>query len=226
MSHIFTPLSRLLSQNACSFFSHYSDIDYNGTIYDDTAVLDEYRSFESIVVIAIPLVFGIITLLGLLGNGLVIWAILVNKKMRSTMNLLILNLAMADCLFIVICVPFTAVEYITPKYIFGRIWCKISQYFIFVCACVSVYSLVLMSLVRCIVVVRPFKARTLVTTRRVGIAVLFVWIVFLSGFSPLLGRYEIYSYKYYGEELSVCLNLETFYNPEHNKLFFWHVLCF
>lgn len=47
-----------------------------------------------------------------------------NQSMRSTTNLLIINLAAADLLFVVFCVPFTAVDYVLPEWPFGEYWCK------------------------------------------------------------------------------------------------------
>lgn len=47
-----------------------------------------------------------------------------NKQMRSTTNLLIINLAAADILFVIFCVPFTATDYIFTEWPFGDLWCK------------------------------------------------------------------------------------------------------
>jgi hypothetical protein len=81
-----------------------------------------------------------------------------NQQMRSTTNLLIINLAVADLLFIVFCVPFTATDYVLPFWPFGDIWCKIVQYLIVVTAYASVYTLVLMSLDRFMAVVHPIAS--------------------------------------------------------------------
>jgi allatostatin receptor len=59
----------------------------------------------------VPYVIGslytIVCLLGLLGNSFVVTVLIANQQMRSTTNVLILNLAIADLLFILLCVPFT-----------------------------------------------------------------------------------------------------------------------
>lgn len=81
-----------------------------------------------------------------------------NQQMRSTTNLLIINLAVADLLFIVFCVPFTATDYVLPFWPFGDVWCKIVQYLIVVTAYASVYTLVLMSLDRFMAVVHPIAS--------------------------------------------------------------------
>lgn len=98
--------------------------------------------------LAVPILFGIIVVVGLLGNLLVVIVVTANQQMRSTTNLLIINLALADLLFIVLCVPFTAVDYMLPYWPFGDLWCKMVQYLIVVTVYASVYTLVLMSLDR------------------------------------------------------------------------------
>ena len=68
-----------------------------------------------------------------------------NPQMRNTTNLLILNLAVADLLFILVCVPATASDYILMFWPFGLTWCRTVQYIIYVTAYVSIYTLVLMA---------------------------------------------------------------------------------
>ena len=87
-----------------------------------------------------------------------------NQQMRSTTNLLIINLAVADLLFIVFCVPFTGTDYVLPFWPFGDVWCKIVQYLIVVTAYASVYTLVLMSLDRFLAVVHPITSMSVSPT--------------------------------------------------------------
>lgn len=108
----------------------------------------EYEVVHSIVVVVVPLFFGIIGILGLAGNSLVVVVVAANPRMWSTTNILIINLAVADLLFVIFCIPFTAADFVLPYWPFGNIWCKIVQYLIIVTAYASVYTLVLMSLDR------------------------------------------------------------------------------
>ena len=201
------------------FSRNISDTVYNATLYDENEQLEKYGNFSRIKKIVIPIVVVIVTLLGLLGNGIVIWTIRTNTKMRTPMYVLILNLALVDFLFIAICVPFVGVAYVLPKYIFGRVWCKICSYFIYVGACVSIYNLVLISVVRCIVVVGPLSSRSWVTTKRMYIAIAVVWIVTVSGLSPLLVQYDFSANSYLGEERLICVNLEAAYSIYLMKIF-------
>ena len=74
-----------------------------------------------------------------------IFQVYCNPQMRNTTNLLILNLAVADLLFILVCVPATASDYILMFWPFGLTWCRTVQYIIYVTAYVSIYTLVLMA---------------------------------------------------------------------------------
>lgn len=103
---------------------------------------------HNIVMVVVPLFFGLIGILGLVGNSLVVLVVAANPGMRSTTNILIINLAVADLLFVLFCIPFTATDFVLPFWPFGNIWCKVVQYLIIVTACASVYTLVLMSLDR------------------------------------------------------------------------------
>lgn len=103
---------------------------------------------EKIVVVVVPIFFGMIGILGLVGNSLVVIVVAANPTMRSTTNILIINLAVADLLFVILCIPFTATDFVLPFWPFGNFWCKMVQYLIIVTAYASVYTLVLMSLDR------------------------------------------------------------------------------
>nr|CAA19658.1 EG:121E7.2 [Drosophila melanogaster] len=85
--------------------------------------------------------------------------------MRSTTNLLIINLAVSDILFVIFCVPFTATDYVLPEWPFGNVWCKFVQYMIVVTCHCSVYTLVLMSFDRFLAVVHPVTSMSLRTER-------------------------------------------------------------
>lgn len=133
--------------NVTAHFTTESIVEYERYEFNRTL------GIEGIVVVVVPLFFGIIGILGLVGNSLVVVVVAANPGMRSTTNILIINLAVADLLFVIFCIPFTATDFVPPYWIFGKIWCKIVQYLIIVTAYASVYTLVLMSLdrwVRCI----------------------------------------------------------------------------
>lgn len=180
----------------------------------------EFAAFERVVKFTIPVIFGLIVALGLLGNLLVIVVIVKNEKMRSTTNILILNLAIADLCFIVFCVPFTAAAYAMPTWPFGRIWCKVVQFLMYVCAYASVYTLVVMSLDRYLAVVHPISSMSYRTQMNTVWILLALWGIVLGGHVPLLFQHDVISYDYYGEFRSACLNANTVQNVYAARLFY------
>lgn len=106
--------------------------------------------------------------------------------MRSTTNILIINLAVADLLFVIFCVPFTAIDYISNNWPLGNVWCKMIQYLIIVTALSSIYTLVLMSLDRFLAVVYPISSRSLRNERNALKAITILWLIILSISIPVI----------------------------------------
>ncbi|KAL8588372.1 hypothetical protein ACOMHN_024749 [Nucella lapillus] len=185
----------------------------------DPAGLLDSMEMERLMEIIVPTIFGVIVLLGLLGNLLVIAVVLSDKHMRNTTNILILSLAVADLLFIVFCVPFTATALALPVWPFGDVWCKVVQYMIHVCAYASVYTLVLMSLDRYLAVVHAIRSVSIRTEHNTWLAVAVTWFVILLGHVPLLFEYGILHYEFYDESRSACFNLAHRSNPHQGKVF-------
>ena len=76
--------------------------------------------------------FGVIVVVGLLGNVLVVGVTLSRHKMWTTVNLLLLNLAVTDVIFVLVCVPFMAYHYAADNWLIGDAVCKLSQFFLYV----------------------------------------------------------------------------------------------
>jgi len=89
-----------------------------------------------------------VTVVGTVGNGLVIYIILSRPSMQSATNVLVVNLALADISFLVVCVPFNAYKYAADAWPFGDVLCKLVQYLLYVTAYVTIYTLVAVSALR------------------------------------------------------------------------------
>lgn len=163
---------------------------------------------EKIVSRVVPIFFGLIGIVGLVGNALVVLVVAANPGMRSTTNLLIINLAVADLLFVIFCVPFTATDYVMPRWPFGDLWCKVVQYFIVVTAHASVYTLVLMSLDRFMAVVHPIASMSIRTERNALLAIACTWVVILTTAIPVGICHGEREYSYFQRNHSSCVFLE------------------
>ena len=76
----------------------------------------------------VPVIFGLITVCGVVGNSLVIYVICRHGSMKTVTNYYIINIAITDIAFLVCCAPFTASLYALPQWIFGRFLCKFVFY--------------------------------------------------------------------------------------------------
>ena len=176
-------------------------------------------NFMSIAITIVCVLFSLITLLGFLGNMLVILVVTLNKSMRNSTNLLVLNLAVADLSFILICVPFTAIKYATPIWVFGDTWCRIVNHMTYVCVWASVYTLVLMCLDRLFAVVFAIKLPHIRSRRNVTISILVLWaVVFLSNI-PAWMYHGVKQYPFHNETRRTCTMLTETMGPLTTKLF-------
>lgn len=176
----------------------------------------EVAEFEKNVAIFIPVVFGMVTLVGSVGNILVIIVSFKYRQMKTLNCTMVVALAVADLCFLTFCVPFTAVIYATNQYLFGNIWCKISQYFAHLSACWSVSFLCLMSTDRFLAIVFPLKSLTLRTRKNLlaGIGIIVCFCLAMN--IPVLFLFRKVEYVYYNENRSTCIGEEI----RLKKLFF------
>ncbi|XP_017334246.1 G-protein coupled receptor 54 [Ictalurus punctatus] len=124
----------------------------------------------------VPLVFALIMVVGLFGNSLVLFVISKHKKMWTATNIYIANLAMTDITFLVCCVPFTAVLYPLPSWIFGNFMCKFVSYIQQVSAQATCVTLTVMSVDRWYVTVYPLRSLQCRTPRVATVVNLGIWI--------------------------------------------------
>ena len=89
-----------------------------------------------------------VTLVGIVGNTLVICAILVHKRLRVLNNMFIVNLAVADLFVSGIIHPFTALGITTPEYFYHNgmddkptIFCEFLSSFCVISCCSSIFSI-------------------------------------------------------------------------------------
>lgn len=178
--------SQICNATSCDNSTVLNALDAELSGDDSDSDLDGSRPVEEILAVVVPILFGAIAIIGFFGNALVVMVVLCNPQMRSTTNILIINLAMADLLFIVFCVPFTGWDYTLNYWPFGDIWCRIVQYLVIVCAYASIYTLVLMSLDRFLAVVHPITSISVRTERNAYIAICLTWVVILLACVPAL----------------------------------------
>lgn len=134
-------------------------------------------------VVIVPVLFGLIFLLGMVGNTIVL-VILVRvrpggRSSCSTTNIFILNLSIADFSFLLFCVPFQATIYSLPEWIFGAFFCKWVHYLAMATMLVSIFTLVAMSVDRYIAVVHAKHSSDIRSKRNAVLGVGVIWLLSL-----------------------------------------------
>ncbi|KAM9353447.1 chemerin-like receptor 1 [Symphorus nematophorus] len=124
------------------------------------------------------IVYSLAFVLGVLGNGVVIWV--TGFKMKKTVNTVwFLNLAVADFLFTA-CLPlsitYLALGFHWP---FGKFLCKMNNTLTPLNLYASVYILVVISVDRCVSVVWPVWAQNHRSVRKASFVSLCVWVLAL-----------------------------------------------
>ncbi|CAH1797471.1 unnamed protein product [Owenia fusiformis] len=122
------------------------------------------------------IVFGIILLTGIVGNGMVIYITVRKMKGFTVVNVLVTNLAIADLLFILLVVPFATYDYAFNAWPFGDVICNLMYYLLFSTVYVSIYSLVAVSLTRYLTLVHGNTFKPYKTKRNVIIVTILTWI--------------------------------------------------
>lgn len=131
--------------------------------------------------------FGLIFALGVLGNSLVITVLARSKpgKPRSTTNLFILNLSIADLAYLLFCIPFQATVYALPTWVLGAFICKFIHYFFTVSMLVSIFTLAAMSVDRYVAIVHSRRSASLRVSRNALLGVGCIWALSVAMASPV-----------------------------------------
>ena len=151
---------------------------------------EDYFSFVLFKVV-VPITYGLISLIGFIGNLLVIYVILSKHKMRTVTNILLLNLALADLSFVLIVPPFTAYYWAVNVWTLGTVLCKAMMYLLNVTAYVTVYTLVLISIVRYLTIVYSAQTMRFRTKQNMVIMNILIWVVMLAVNIPIILSYVV-----------------------------------
>ncbi|XP_072882320.1 somatostatin receptor type 2-like [Hemitrygon akajei] len=108
----------------------------------------------------IPVLYCLVCVVGLLGNSLVIFTILRHEKMRTVTNIYILNLALADGLFM-LGLPFLALQVALRRWPLGHLLCRLVMILDGINQFTSVFCITAMSMDRYVAVAYPIVSSRL-----------------------------------------------------------------
>lgn len=140
------------------FLLMFNDSTLNETLLNSTNSSGPAdASGPSITGVLIPLIYIVVCIIGLGGNTLVIHIILHYSKIESVTNIYILNLAIADELFM-LGLPFLAVQNTLHSWPFGPFMCRLVLTVDSINQFTSIFCLTVMTIDRYLAVVHPIRS--------------------------------------------------------------------
>ncbi|NXN81468.1 GPR34 protein, partial [Bombycilla garrulus] len=161
------------------FWSNQTNLTINASENHNAAScsLDDSKSLS----LALTGSYSIIFVVGLVGNSIALFAFLGIRQKRNSIQVYLLNVAVAD-LLLIFCLPFRIIYHATNRWMFGRIICKVVGTLFYMNMYISIVLLGLISLDRYIKITKSvMRPKMLTTTRSVQICGT-VWVVALTGF--------------------------------------------
>lgn len=145
-------------------------------------VVDDVMSRTWLRVLFIAL-YCVIFLVGVSGNGLVVYVIVGNKSMQTPTNIFINNLALSDIMMCLLAVPFTPVSGLSHGWVLGEALCHVVPMSLGVSVYVSTLTSTAIAVDRYFAIVHPFRAR--MTARMCLLVILAVWVTSVTISLPL-----------------------------------------
>ncbi|CAM1303796.1 HCRTR2 (predicted) [Pycnogonum litorale] len=130
----------------------------------------------------------LVFIVGIVGNLLVCISVYRNRSMRTVTNYFIVNLAVADFLVILICLPPTVLWDVTETWFFGSSLCKLIVYFQNSSVYVSILTFSAISVDRWKAICNPLKKKS--TSRWVKVTIGVTWTLSLGAGIPHIIWYE------------------------------------
>ncbi|XP_071484001.1 5-hydroxytryptamine receptor 1B-like [Diadema antillarum] len=167
--------------------------------------------------IAMSVVFCLVTIVGLVGNGLVILSVFLSRKLRSPTNCFVVNLAFAD-LFTCTIIPFLVVALLAKDGWPLEEWvCAVTGAVVTICPGTGAITLVPIAHSRWYLISQsPTKFRSLYTTRTIALMVLFSWLY--TSVLALVPHFAGFAKLGYSEKYKTCVQDTSWSNSDYYSL--------
>ncbi|RVE58375.1 hypothetical protein OJAV_G00208990 [Oryzias javanicus] len=127
--------------------------------------------------IGIAAVYGVLIVVGVVGNVTLMKTCLLVKSMRTVPNLFLSSLAMGDALLLLTCAPVDASRYLVDEWLFGRVGCKLIPFIQLTSVGVSVFTLTALSADRYKAIVRPLDMHRPSASLSIGVRAGAIWLL-------------------------------------------------
>ncbi|CAG09719.1 unnamed protein product, partial [Tetraodon nigroviridis] len=193
----------------------------------NTTSITYYPYYQHSLYVAVSYVLAYLSifLLCMVGNILVCFIVMENRRMRTVINLFILNLAISDLLVGIFCIPTTLVDNLITGWPFSRIVCKMSGFVQGVSVSASVFTLVAIAVERFRCIVYPLRPKPTLFVAQA--AILLIWVLAVVIMCPAALALTVEQipnhYMVYADDLNHTLPLyscyEDFAKPHMRKVY-------
>eukprot|EP00057_Strongylocentrotus_purpuratus_P002084 XP_003723810.1 PREDICTED: bombesin receptor subtype-3-like [Strongylocentrotus purpuratus] len=164
----------------------------------------------------------IVLIFGILANLSIIWIVLKNKRLRSTPNIIVVNLTVGDLLCLLVNLPFIIDFHVRHErhWVFGQFMCKFVHSSMVTSGCITVYSLMALAIERYLAIAWPWRNRD--SSRCVRLSrscfcgptwqiVFLIWLGAFAVGAPIWFTAEVLVYEFLDYSVCMPLNLgDTF----------------
>lgn len=169
--------------------------NYYNNVYSKNVehLQDECRKYDFSIEILLGIVFSVLILGTIIGNGLVILAVVLAKRLQTPNNILIVNLAISDMLVAILVLPLASITQLKGYWILNEAICD----FFIVCdvllCTASILNLCAISIDRYLVITKPFQYIAKRNNKLMVTMVTLSWLVAaLISIPPLFGWRQEY----------------------------------
>ncbi|XP_031767015.1 tachykinin-like peptides receptor 99D isoform X1 [Galleria mellonella] len=131
----------------------YINDTQNGTEVYQSFILPWWRQ------VLWTVLFAGMVVVATVGNLVVIWIVLANKRMRSVTNYFLVNLSVADAMVSTLNVTFNFTYMLYSDWPFGHFYCKFCQFIAVLSISASVFTLMAISIDRYVAIMSPLRPR-------------------------------------------------------------------
>uniref|UniRef100_A0A3B3Z6P1 Alpha-2B adrenergic receptor n=1 Tax=Periophthalmus magnuspinnatus TaxID=409849 RepID=A0A3B3Z6P1_9GOBI len=144
-----------------------------------------HYSPQATAAIAVSITF--MMMVTIVGNILVIIAVLTSRSLKGAQNLFLVSLAAADILVATLIIPFSLANELQGHWVFSSLWCEIYLALDVLFCTSSIVHLCAIALDRYLSISRPVSYGTKRTPKRIKAAIVIVWLISaVISFPPLL----------------------------------------
>ncbi|XP_006864346.1 PREDICTED: probable G-protein coupled receptor 34 [Chrysochloris asiatica] len=173
------------SSDGTHFVTNYSD-QLPQNISKTSTVTTTCPMEEKLLSTVLTICYSIIFIVGLFGNIIALYVFLGIHRKRNSIQIYLLNVAVAD-LLLIFCLPFRIVYHINQnKWTLGVILCKVVGTLFYMNMYISIILLGFISLDRYIKINRSIQQRKAITVKQSVYVCCTVWIIALAGFLTMI----------------------------------------